>query len=94
MSKRFEAPTLRRFGVVSSLTASDFKCTPGADGGFTYWDHTPNPLQQDDYIAVAAPPGTGYVAGSETNRKDMPSTCRGVTAAERLIWDIDTSEGS
>ena len=34
MPKLFEAPTLRRYGSVGNITASDFKCTPGGDGGF------------------------------------------------------------
>ena len=37
MLKSYETPSLRRYGLVSEITASDFKCTPGGDGGFAIW---------------------------------------------------------
>ena len=38
MPKTYVSPALRRYGQVSELTASDFKCTPGGDGGFAIWE--------------------------------------------------------
>ena len=88
MPKFYEAPTLRRFGVVGDLTASDFKCTPGGDGGFTYWDHSP--VAGVNYKAIALDDnGEPYhVPGSDIPLQELPGTCRGVTTAEKLRYDI------
>ena len=38
MKSTYISPALLRYGQVSEITASDFKCTPGGDGGFAVWE--------------------------------------------------------
>ena len=34
----YTSPKLELLGTLAGLTASDYKCTPGLDAGWTYWD--------------------------------------------------------
>ena len=90
MPKTYVSPALRRYGPVSELTASDFKCTPGGDGGFTYWDHSPS--SGSNYKEVGGSPGAPVYTGNElAGTSLLAGDCRGVTQGERALWDIDTS---
>ena len=86
MPKTYEAPVLRRYGLVAEITASDFKCTPGGDGGFTYWDH-PNGLGSPP---LHRPVNDSGSAGGYTGPEmvlDL-NACRGVTEDEENTYSI------
>jgi hypothetical protein len=42
LKRNYESPIIRRYGPVAEITASDFKCTPGGDGGFAIWAERPD----------------------------------------------------
>ncbi len=63
---KYEAPTLKRFGSVAGVTASDIKCSPGTDMGYqNRWAH-PNeePFSHWTNVKSGAQATPGELLGS------------------------------
>ena len=93
MPKLFEAPALTRYGQVEELTAIDVKCTPGADGGLTFWESSNS--GELTYTPFGNPEAKTTATGSAISAADLFSGqfCRDATqgdGGERSMWGDGT----
>lgn len=72
----YTSPTLEFLGTIAGLTASEVKCTPGGDGGYTKY----------------TPEGAGYLSVEDGGGGDPPSDFGArILNNEGCIHDTDPS---
>ena len=54
----YTSPKLECLGTIAALTASDYKCTPGVDAGWTYYNSNSGQQQTDHALTALSGPGT------------------------------------